>query len=802
MTALARAHLAVALLPVGLLLSVACSRDNTPDTGIIVEVSSDLRVPQDIDQVQLTATDPQGNQLYLNTFDLGEGPNRFKLPFRTGLYPLQDTATPIHVVAVGQLSTVGKPVASRSATLSFVHGKKVVLPLPLLAVCKGVACEDASFTCQANGQCDSDTVDSKNLPAYVANQPVPATDAATLIPDAQMPVLPMDAAVDKSVDSAVDRALDLVPEVAGDRDAFFATGGAGGTDAPSDAGGAMGTDAGPIAFDARSEVWDTPGVDAPPDVPVGGSGGTGGTTATGGITASGGKTSAGGSVASGGMIAAGGSADGGATGVGVTGGSGEAGVPDVPGAEPDVPMGGAVCGDGVVVPPEQCDDRNTVAGDGCSPTCRIETGFACSGSPSICVPTICGDGKIEGTEACDDGNTMPFDGCSENCQREPNCSGTSCISTCGDGIIVPSEQCDDGNVTDGDGCSKTCQIEPGWTCAQAPLGDQMMVPVIYRDFRFHNPSEFEAGVVGQTVATTGEVNSDLDQDGKPVFSGLAAAHIASIGDFAEWYRTTSGVNHATASKLVLWKNADGNYVNRYGPSGEQWNVTEPAIWCGTVGQELLDANGMPIPCTFQYQQSVTNPTGGQTDCQKEEAKGYTLVPGSCKNNGSGTYTAQYIVAKADGNPLFFPIDNDPFSASELTGAQVPSVPAGLYDASGSWPWDLDASGNKRLHNFSFTSEVRYWFLYDETKSYTIDFVGDDDVWVFINKKLAVDLGGIHTPVEGSITLNAAAAAKLGGMQSGNVYEIAVFQTERQTTCSSYKLTLMGFDSAPSTCTPN
>ena len=36
MTALARARLAVALLPVGLLLSVACSKDNTQDTGIIV----------------------------------------------------------------------------------------------------------------------------------------------------------------------------------------------------------------------------------------------------------------------------------------------------------------------------------------------------------------------------------------------------------------------------------------------------------------------------------------------------------------------------------------------------------------------------------------------------------------------------------------------------------------------------------------------------------------------------------------------------------------------------------------------
>ena len=64
-----------------------------------------------------------------------------------------------------------------------------------------------------------------------------------------------------------------------------------------------------------------------------------------------------------------------------------------------------------------------------------------------------------------------------------------------------------------------------------------------------------------------------------------------------------------------------------------------------------------------------------------------------------------------------------------------------------------------MHNFSFTSEVRYWFKFDATKSYTLDFTGDDDVWVFVNKKLAVDLGGIHTPQQGVVTLNATTAQK-------------------------------------------
>ncbi|MBV8761308.1 MAG: DUF4215 domain-containing protein [Deltaproteobacteria bacterium] len=60
------------------------------------------------------------------------------------------------------------------------------------------------------------------------------------------------------------------------------------------------------------------------------------------------------------------------------------------------------CGDGIVTPPEVCDDGNTVSGDGCRADCqKIET---------------CGDGVVDPQEACDDGNTNPSDGC-DACRR-------------------------------------------------------------------------------------------------------------------------------------------------------------------------------------------------------------------------------------------------------------------------------------------------------------------------------------------------------------------------------------------------
>lgn len=110
----------------------------------------------------------------------------------------------------------------------------------------------------------------------------------------------------------------------------------------------------------------------------------------------------------------------------------------------------SVCGNGATEPPfEECDDSNTMPGDGCDENCQIEQ-------------IVCGDGTTTPPETCDDGNTESGDGCSSTCELE---------ARCGDGEVnQQSEECDDANTVSGDGCSATCQVEDPCVVACAAPG--------------------------------------------------------------------------------------------------------------------------------------------------------------------------------------------------------------------------------------------------------------------------------------------------------------------------------------------
>jgi fibro-slime domain-containing protein len=82
------------------------------------------------------------------------------------------------------------------------------------------------------------------------------------------------------------------------------------------------------------------------------------------------------------------------------------------------------------------------------------------------------------------------------------------------------------------------------------------------------------------------------------------------------------------------------------------------------------------------------------------------------------------------------------------------------------------------HNFHFTMELGCEFEY--IKGQTFYFRGDDDVWVFIDSQLAVDLGGLHQAASDSVNLD-----KLGLIE-GKTYSFKLFFTERKPINSNFR----------------
>ena len=519
-------------------------------------------------------------------------------------------------------------------------------------------------------------------------------------------------------------------------------------------------------------------------------------------------------------------------------------------------QGPGICSDGIVQHGETCDDGNTTSGDGCSNTCQIEQGYVCKAAGGECLPTTCGDGKLnyvadsgtyngyeecdlgsnngktnsgctsackistnyhcsadgktcaKGThgdgivdkgEECDDGNIIGGDGCNPKGKEETvyECYNNECKPLCGDGITlwmvckmdavgnclckdgsdpatsgctiangkaVPAEECDDGNLTSGDGCSSQCEIEDGFTCTAfgGTNPKTIDIPAVYRDFLEYNESKttntLPNGIVTSTDVTNMS-NADSDINGEDICSSRTYKPVADKGH--------------------------SDFGCTYSGSG-----------CKGMVQQYLDADKKPVLNTWNSSHCMAShlTCGGTFHYWYRDTTTFNKRYDSTLRLTQDTKDADKYVFSS----------SDPKTAVTVNGTAMNTLPAyfqPLYKLS----WDKYSSNQYG----SFTTEISVYFQYKGGEK--LEFTGDDDLWVFVNDTLFVDLGGMQSGNSASNTLATTPYSANGintnrthderyEVYQGGIYEMKIFNAERCDSGSNFKLTLDGFlNTGKSTC---
>ena len=203
-----------------------------------------------------------------------------------------------------------------------------------------------------------------------------------------------------------------------------------------------------------------------------------------------------------------------------------------------------------------------------------------------------------------------------------------------------------------------------------------------------------------------------------------------------------------------WKLDDVNFFNQpmgktSGGRGMIMPTLDPPDYKPKLNQASSTSNAPKVETWFN---TITFPSGQKNDTCIDIilTKGY---------DGRWSFDSD----KMGG---FFPVDNfnNPNNIKYLDNTD-PSAPGA------------------KMHNFHFTMEMHLQFVYRQGLGLEFDFKGDDDVWIFVNNKLAIDLGGLNYYAVDTLLLD----NKKDVLQivDGQMYNMDIFYAERNPVGSNF-----------------
>lgn len=215
-----------------------------------------------------------------------------------------------------------------------------------------------------------------------------------------------------------------------------------------------------------------------------------------------------------------------------------------------------------------------------------------------------------------------------------------------------------------------------------------------------------------------------------------------------------------------------------------------AIWCGNIAPTLGPDRkprftGEGFAVTRQWTDSAGRPI-----CYTlfDSSKGDIAGQKGCDSTGGveSTFSFDQWYRDVQGVNMSAPLTLRFIRQDDGSYVFDNEINPKYRDLGGFFPIDGKLFGNPPVkknvdHNFHFTFELHTTFTYDADGGQVFQFIGDDDVWVFVDDRLVIDLGGIHSAQEQYVDLSRL------DLNDGETYTLDFFFAERNRVASNFRV---------------